>query len=342
MFSKCYGWVLTITLAVIVFLPIKGNALEDCPYKMFISHTDPGNTIPRDVCGPVINPPWVEWDPMEPVFFPAGNTIWIAKENYHDPAGILDRWFWYTAFDFGGFEDFVLGGYIYAYYYDGPDLKIGDSWALRAEWFPDVGDQWHIYYESTPLPDWVTVQWTRNAKASQQDSVLIEMDGIRSRFWASPGPDVYIDSLRYGGPSDTVQLTEIWIFNDSIPLNANALPIITAPLQSGPWSYELVYADPYGNPCPQGGWRCYTTGPGIGSWEPFSLEFYLAGTTQYSYSLHLYDAFRGDYVLFVIPVTAQAIPTLTEWGLIIFSIVLFGWMAFVIIKRRRRSQEMAI
>jgi hypothetical protein len=32
-----------------------------------------------------------------------------------------------------------------------------------------------------------------------------------------------------------------------------------------------------------------------------------------------------------------AIPTLTEWGMIIFCVLLFGWMAWVIVRRRRRA-----
>lgn len=32
----------------------------------------------------------------------------------------------------------------------------------------------------------------------------------------------------------------------------------------------------------------------------------------------------------------QSIPTLTEWGLIIFCVVLFGWIAWVAVRRRRR------
>jgi CHASE2 domain-containing sensor protein len=32
----------------------------------------------------------------------------------------------------------------------------------------------------------------------------------------------------------------------------------------------------------------------------------------------------------------RPIPTLTEWGMIIFCALLFGWMAWVIVRRRRR------
>jgi hypothetical protein len=32
---------------------------------------------------------------------------------------------------------------------------------------------------------------------------------------------------------------------------------------------------------------------------------------------------------------AYKIPTLTEWGMIIFCVLLFGWMAWVIVRRRK-------
>jgi len=35
-------------------------------------------------------------------------------------------------------------------------------------------------------------------------------------------------------------------------------------------------------------------------------------------------------------VVCDIIPTLTEWGMIIFCVLLFGWMAWVIVRRRRR------
>ena len=37
-----------------------------------------------------------------------------------------------------------------------------------------------------------------------------------------------------------------------------------------------------------------------------------------------------------IPDIAGDIPTLTEWGMIIFCVLLFGWMAWVIVRRRRK------
>lgn len=48
--------------------------------------------------------------------------------------------------------------------------------------------------------------------------------------------------------------------------------------------------------------------------------------------------FMNDYLATVgpMPVEETAIPTLTEWGLIIFGVLLAAWMAWMIMRRRRR------
>jgi len=40
--------------------------------------------------------------------------------------------------------------------------------------------------------------------------------------------------------------------------------------------------------------------------------------------------------IYLVSVVPTPIPTLTEWGMIIFCVLLFGWMAWVIVRRRRR------
>lgn len=36
--------------------------------------------------------------------------------------------------------------------------------------------------------------------------------------------------------------------------------------------------------------------------------------------------------------TLQVIPTLTEWGMIIFSVLLFGCMAWMVVRRKRATE----
>jgi hypothetical protein len=79
------------------------------------------------------------------------------------------------------------------------------------------------------------------------------------------------------------------------------------------------------------------------------LPGYLFGTTPFVFDS---TAGPGDNPMQTTPLTAtvhldgeitlsagqlEAIPTLTEWGLIIFGVLLIGWMAWAVMRRKRRA-----
>jgi hypothetical protein len=73
----------------------------------------------------------------------------------------------------------------------------------------------------------------------------------------------------------------------------------------------------------------------------FSIDFY---EYLHSDNLFIVDTTTGEPEPLLMSVhgegtyvfTTGDIPTLTEWGMIIFGVLLFGWMAWVIVRRRRR------
>jgi hypothetical protein len=89
--------------------------------------------------------------------------------------------------------------------------------------------------------------------------------------------------------------------------------------------------------------------PGIDSFTVAPGDFYtiqVPGTVDPGqYVVLRYEVMGSagaiDYVQFQVS-PSGSIPTLSEWGLIIFSILLLGWMAFMITRRRRRSQVTAM
>lgn len=63
------------------------------------------------------------------------------------------------------------------------------------------------------------------------------------------------------------------------------------------------------------------------------------GVPAGQYLIRLPNPGDGDIVLVLGPVEIWRelpVPTLTEWGIIIFCVLLFGWMAWVVVRRRRR------
>ena len=61
----------------------------------------------------------------------------------------------------------------------------------------------------------------------------------------------------------------------------------------------------------------------------------MVGSADSRYDKYAYESESGQYLDFIIDISDE-IPTLTEWGIIIFCVLLFGWMAWVIVRRRRR------
>ncbi len=321
MCSKYCSLLAIIAVAMIMCFLVTGRVMA---WDMWVSHQDPGSA----------EPPLWPWEPLPAdLSLDWHEVIWIAVDNSHFP---LSFKYWSITIDPHGNDLFWAEVYDWnGYYNPGPQTSatIYYGWRLVT---PPGSFYYSYFFESIPAPDWEVVKIERTQKGSQQITVTITGSSLSCYREILPiGPCVDLDSLSYGAPYDTVRLTQVWVFNDSVPINPQALPTITAPPQSGTWEYELVQVDPGGNPRPIGGVRWYTAGPGIESGQLFSLGFCLIGTTQHNYSLYLYDAFHDRYEEFVIPVTTGPIPTLTEWGLIIFCALLFGWMVWVIVRRRK-------
>jgi hypothetical protein len=68
--------------------------------------------------------------------------------------------------------------------------------------------------------------------------------------------------------------------------------------------------------------------------SPKGLIHYFAGNVHIS-GMAGYDAIGGVSVRIDPPQTGEDVPTLTEWGFIIFTALLLGWMAWVVVRRRK-------
>ncbi len=137
---------------------------------------------------------------------------------------------------------------------------------------------------------------------------------------------------------------------------------------SGPWNISLTSIDPYGNPMPYMGIR-YSLAPGgvpdtavEGAWFISSFETpdpFIFGTLTRFHGNSLTNEFLVDTGTGLSPIYANvppaitgpdaiyqyiintylinSIPTLTEWGLIIFGMLLVGFMTWVFLRRRRAA-----
>lgn len=315
-----YVRLLTVTVAVVVAtLSMTTSAMG---WQKWKSDSDPGNT----------EPPAAPWVPLPALpSLAVGQSIWIAMDGYY--CSIYTLAWWIEVVVPAGGATFQVSDW-HGYYNNGASQSATRLVSSGVVPGPPFRQRWN--FESNPEPDWEVVKIT--CTSGQQDTIEVDINA-NSYAFVTPhvdGWNVSFDTVRYGAPYDTVLLTEIWVFHESSMVDIAVAPSISAPPGSGTWSYEFVYVDPDGNPCPQGAVRWSTDGNGIEAQQDFGIAFTMAGPVDGLYTLYVYDAVEGEYERFTIPVTTRPIPTLTEWGMIIFCVLLFGWMAWVIVRRRRR------
>jgi hypothetical protein len=322
MYSRQIGLLTVIGgmfIAALLVVPSASSAYKD-KYK---SDTNPGTTQPP-------NAPWVPL-PAAPSLN-VGQEIWIAVENIYVSSNVKD--WWVEVVVPAGGATFEVSDW-HGYYNGGASQSVTTLTSSEVVPGPPFKQRWN--FRSNPQPSWEMVKVKRTTKGTAQVTVNIDGNSNCSYGGRTANDTVIIDSLWYGAPYDTVELTDIWIFHESTSVNTGIQPEIVPPPGTGPFTYEFVYTDPDSNPRPQGGIHWYTTGQGIGSWERYNIMFAMAGNPAGLYSFYTYDAVEDEYVRFVIPIgQVGVIPTLTEWGMIIFCALLLGWMAWVIVRRRKR------
>ena len=109
--------------------------------------------------------------------------------------------------------------------------------------------------------------------------------------------DCGIETSTAEAMENPVHATQIWMFPESVPIDVSAPTSFVPPPGSGSWGSGFVFYDPYGNPRPNGGFACGTSGPGIPVDTPFDISFAMnAPMADQRYTLFYFDADGGSYV----------------------------------------------
>ena len=321
MCPKYFRISVVIVAVIILTLAMDTSAIE---WQKWKSDTDPGNT----------KPPADPWVPLPGVpALAVGQSIWIAMDNCYISPEMIKHW-WVEVEIPAGVATFQASDWRGCYNVSPP--PPGGTFSVNEEVVPGPPRKRRWNFKTKPQPDWTVVKIKRTSKGGP-DSIEVKINGDSECQWSPEVEDQHVsmERIRHGAPYDYIRLTEVWIFHESSPVDTAVAPSISVPPGSGTWSYEFVYVDPDGNPLPQGAVRWYTDGNGIEVEQEYDIAFTMAGVVDGLYTLYVYDAVEGEYTRYIIPVGIVPIPTLTEWGLIIFGVVLIGFITYVFLRRRR-------
>lgn len=133
---------------------------------------------------------------------------------------------------------------------------------------------------------------------------------------------------------DDSRIVDVIIFPEVVPVDEGAEHLFDAPPGTGNWTPQIVHVDPDGEPRPLGGVRWTSDGLGLAPHDACSMRVFMTSGADDTYYLYAFDAEAEAWQYFKV-VTGQNIPTLSEWALIVLTLLLLTAMTVAIVRRRR-------
>jgi hypothetical protein len=284
----------------------------------------------------------MEWDEVDEatndftITLQPGEQIWFAVNNDEDHA--RTKW---VALEIGGDPAHVnlssdptqTGGF------QTDDDSTPVNTALVGFGLGPFSNQWK--WRMTPQPLWERFAFTA-AFAINNATLEVKSNSVCNNLRVGFVPlDVKITDSSFGAPGAMIgvpQVTEIYVFPATEPVDPEQPPTFDAPPETGPWLSEIVFTTPDGQPRPQGGVAWRSLGAGLGVDDRFDASFRLSSTRDYDYEFFsLAPGGDGtlDYRSYRLALEPPlSLPTAGQWTTLTMAtlLLLFG-VAFV--ARRR-------
>jgi hypothetical protein len=264
---------------VITFCLTATSAFAWAQYR---SRTNPGNT-------PLGNRPWIPMPP-DTLTLGDGQSVWIGIEN--DYVQDNQKFVLYKLPVSGPFDgSFGVAGY----YNSGAShsqVVVDHLWFERGN--PDT---LMIGFILDPQPEWEVIKITNNS-GGDVDLYFADVT-VKTLCWdrETHRPVYKFTDVYHDGPDDVRNLIELTIFPENVHIDEYIQPVLYEPPGTGPWHFDFVYEDPYGNPRPLGGVRWESSGPGIGAYSMhYAFEFAMIGEPDHQYTYFVFDEYSGEYI----------------------------------------------
>ncbi len=152
-----------------------------------------------------------------------------------------------------------------------------------------------IEFAACPEWEWVALKNTGSDKTFNVNITF--MAECRS---TSRSGSIYSGDGHFGivGEDPTFQITELMIFPDVTPIDMGFPASMVGPPASGNWFASPVFADPDGNPRPEGGIHFMSDGAGLAPADPYSFEMGMLDPADLDYTVYVYDSLDIRWIEF--------------------------------------------
>ncbi len=315
---------LIFCLVLLSLICLISSEIAECT----LSYSKNTNPDPQCCDNPPSNPPWLSLTGSISINYL--DILWLADDDNCYVSNQKTAW-----------SVRVTGGVAKKldYYPDDYGCQDGNSTPLTGTALPytDYADgSREFHWEFIPQPDWqvVALQMVTPKAGEFAEDIQVQAEFACHDTLKVVGSTAIIGNVRIGNAEeDTIEIREIIIYPHEMSIDTTGSHTLDAP---GTWSRQFVWENPYGQPQPLGGvsWTL-EEGNGLKAGDVFSLQLTMSAPPLSTFSLYAFDSESAVYYHFKMRTESAAIPTLTEWGLIIFAVVLLGFITLVFFRRRK-------
>jgi hypothetical protein len=284
---------------------------------------------------PSPNGPWFQNADNEVPKTVVCNNLWIEKKNRYLDEEHQKSWSCViTGPDAGKYEYITSVGYR-----TGAEADKWDGTFTGSK----LEGQTRTFTIQMKQPDREVVKLHRFAELScNPDDTTFAIIHNGCSVVTTSGSRLDLQDARFGTSGiDASRIVEVVIFPQSVPVNTGAAHVFQVPPETGTWTRQIVYVDPDGHAQPQGGVLWTSDGPGLTPEDACNVQMFMTDLADSTYHVYAFDAEAGEWQYFKW-VHAQAIPTLSEWGLIVLGALLLitgGVFTRRVLARERQARQ---
>lgn len=167
-----------------------------------------------------------------------------------------------------------------------------------------------VHAFNDPQPSWHVLEISNTSRTQSYTITSVKyVTCCAKRHYMDGTPIFTVDDGYFDAPDGTtISYPRIYIFPNGVEVNPSIDPTFSAEIDTGSWSFNFVYEDPFGYSWPNGGVMWESDGDGLSNGDIFDMTLGVEGTADTTYWLYAYDSTTSQYDVLLLDTRIAATP----------------------------------
>ena len=167
-----------------------------------------------------------------------------------------------------------------------------------------------VHAFNDPQPTWHVLQMSNTSRTQSYTITSVTYTTFCCRRnYEGDTPIFLVDDGHFPSlDGTTVSYSQLYILPNYVEINPSITPTFSADINTGNWSYDFVYEDPFGYSWPGGGVMWESDANGISGGDVFDMTLGVEGTADTTYWVYAYDSNSSQYDVLLVDTRLAATP----------------------------------